>query len=96
VYLEIHPDTAAKRGIKDGDRVRIKSSVGAIEVYARLYGGIRPDTVALPMIHGHWGMGRWTKNSGVSGSTNEVTPNVSDAISGQCCYHSAKVFVEKV
>jgi len=96
VYLEIHPDTAAKRGIKDGDRVRIKSSVGSIEVYARLYGGIRPDTVALPMIHGHWGMGRWSKNSGVSGSTNEVTPNVSDAISGQCCYHSAKVFVEKV
>lgn len=96
VYLEIHPDTAAKRGIKDGDRVRIRSSVGSIEVYARLYGGIRPDTVALPMIHGHWGMGRWTKNSGVSGSTNEVTPNVSDAISGQCCYHSAKVFVEKV
>jgi anaerobic selenocysteine-containing dehydrogenase len=96
VYLEIHPDTAAKRGIKDGDRVRIKSTVGSIEVYARLYGGIRPDTVALPMIHGHWGMGRWSKNSGVSGSTNEVTPNVSDAISGQCCYHSAKVFVEKV
>ncbi len=96
VYLEIHPETAAKRGIKDGDRVRIKSTVGSIEVYARLYGGIRPDTVALPMIHGHWGMGRWTKNSGVSGSTNEVTPNVSDAISGQCCYHSAKVFVEKV
>ncbi len=96
VYLEIHPDTAAQRGIKDGDRVRIKSSVGSIEVYARLYNGIRPDTVALPMIHGHWGMGRWTKNSGVSGSTNEVTPNVSDAISGQCCYHSAKVFVEKV
>ncbi|PIQ11014.1 MAG: molybdopterin oxidoreductase [Hydrogenophilales bacterium CG_4_9_14_3_um_filter_59_35] len=96
VYLEIHPETAAKRGIKDGDRVRIKSTVGAIEVYARLYEGIRPDTVALPMIHGHWGMGRWSKNSGVSGSTNEVTPNVSDAISGQCCYHDAKVFVEKV
>lgn len=96
VYLEIHPETAKKRGIKDGDRVRVKSTVGAIEVTARIYGGIRPDTVALPMIHGHWGMGRWTKNSGVSGSTNEVTPNVSEPISGLACYHSGKVFVEKV
>ncbi|MHB1290968.1 MAG: molybdopterin dinucleotide binding domain-containing protein, partial [Sulfuricella sp.] len=98
VYLEIHPETAKKRGIKDGDRVRVKSSVGAIEVTARIYGGIRPDTVALPMIHGHWGMGRWhTKgNDFVSGSTNEVTPNVSEPISGLACYHSGKVFVEKV
>lgn len=96
VYLEIHPEAAAKRGIKDGDRVRIKSSVGSIEANARVFGGIRADTVSLPMIHGHWGSGRWTKNRGVSSSTNEVTPNVSEPISGLACYHSAKVFVEKV
>jgi hypothetical protein len=67
-------------------------------VTARIYGGIRPDTIALPMIHGHWGMGRWhTKGKDfVSGSTNEVTPNVSEPISGLACYHSGKVFVEKV
>lgn len=96
VYLEIHPDTAAKRGIKNGDRVRIRSSVGAIECNARIFGGIRPDVVSLPMIHGHWGSGRWSKDRGVSASTNEVTPNVSEPISGLACYHSAKVFVEKV
>lgn len=95
VYLEIHPKTAADRGIRDGDRVRIKSSVGFIEVHARIFGGVRPDTVVLPMIHGHWGMGRWSKNRHVSGSTNEVTPNFSEPISGLACYHSAKVSVEK-
>ena len=98
VYLEIHPETAAKRGIQDGDRVRIKSSVGSIEAYARVFGGIRPDTVSLPMIHGHWGTGRWSKEGAksVSGSTNEITPNVSEPLSGLACFHSAKVFVEKV
>ncbi|MHB1618414.1 MAG: molybdopterin-dependent oxidoreductase [Sulfuricella sp.] len=96
VYMEINPDAAAKRGIKDGDRVRIKSSVGAIECYARLYGGIRPDTVVMPNLYGHWGMGRWSKNSGVSGSINEVIPNVSEPISGQACYGNGMVFVEKV
>jgi anaerobic selenocysteine-containing dehydrogenase len=96
VYLEIHPATASKRGIRNGDRVRIKSSVGSIEAIARHYSGIRPDTVALPMIHGHWGMGRWTKDRLPTGSTGEVTPNFSEPISGLACYHSAKVSVEKV
>lgn len=96
VYLEIHPETARKRGIKNGDRVRIKSSVGTLEVLARHYSGIRPDTVALPMIHGHWGMGRWAQNRLPTGSTGEVTPNFSEPISGLASYHSGKVSVEKV
>ncbi|CAB1368517.1 molybdopterin-dependent oxidoreductase [Denitratisoma oestradiolicum] len=98
VFLEIHPETAAKRGIRNGDRVRVKNDIGAIEVVARLYTGIRPDTVALPMIHGHWAQGRWAtaKERNVSGSTNEITANVSEPISGLACYHTGKVFVEKV
>jgi anaerobic selenocysteine-containing dehydrogenase len=98
VFLEIHPETAAKRGIKDGDRVRVKNDIGAIEVIARHFTGIRPDTVALPMIHGHWAQGRWarSKDHQVSGSTNEITANVSEPISGLACYHTGKVFVEKV
>ena len=50
------------------------------------------------MIHGHWGTGRWSKEGAksVSGSTNEITPNVSEPLSGLACFHSAKVFVEKV
>jgi anaerobic selenocysteine-containing dehydrogenase len=96
VYLEIHPETAARRGIRNGDRVRIRSSAGSIEALARHYSGIRPDTVALPMIHGHWGMGRWTRERLPTGSTGEVTPNFSEPISGLACYHSAKVSVERV
>lgn len=96
VFLEIHPDTAMQRGIADGDRVRIRNDVGQIEAIARHYAGIRPDTVALPMIHGHWAQGRWAVGRSPSGSTNEVTANVSEPISGLACYHSGKVFVEKV
>lgn len=97
IYLEINPATAKTRGIKDGDKVRIKNDVGQIEVIARHFEGIRPDTVALPLIHGHWAQGRWAvADHHVSGSTNEVTANVSEPISGLACYHSGKVFVEKV
>ncbi len=96
VFLEIHPETAKKRGIGDGDRVRIKNDVGQIEAIARHFNGIRPDTVALPMIHGHWAQGRWAKGRSPTASTNEVTANVSEPISGLAVFHSGKVFVEKI
>ncbi|MGQ0709701.1 MAG: molybdopterin-dependent oxidoreductase [Rhodoferax sp.] len=96
VFLEIHPDTAAKRHIADGDRVRIRNEVGSIEAIARHFNGIRPDTVVLPMIHGHWGMGRWAQGRLPSGSVNEVVVNVSEPFAGLICVNSTTVFVEKV
>jgi len=98
VFLEIHPQAAAKRGIRSGDRVRIKNKIGAIEVIARVTEATRPDTVVLPMIHGHWAQGRWAeaKDRLPSGSTNEITENLSEPLSGLACYHSGLVSVEKV
>lgn len=98
VFLEIHPQAAAKRGIQDGDRVRISNKIGAIEVLARVTETTRPDTVVLPMIHGHWAQGRWAqaKDRLPTGSTNEVTENLSEPLSGLACYHSGLVSVQKV
>ncbi len=94
VYLEINPRTAQTRGIRNNDKVRIKSSVGAIEAYARYYEGVRPDTVVLPMEHGHWAMGRWARNR-LPGHSGEVTVNVSEPISGLANYYTTKVTVER-
>ena len=98
VFLEIHPQAAAKRGIQDGDRVRITNKIGAIEVLARVTETTRPDTVVLPMIHGHWAQGRWAqaKDRLPTGSTNEITENLSEPLSGLACYHSGLVNVQKV
>ncbi|MFN3630170.1 MAG: molybdopterin-dependent oxidoreductase [Casimicrobiaceae bacterium] len=94
VYIEIHPETARKRGIADGDRVRVKTNLGAIEGYCRHYEGVRPDTLVFPMEHGHWAMGRWAKGRS-PGHSGEITVNQSDRISGQCNYYSTKVTIEK-
>jgi anaerobic selenocysteine-containing dehydrogenase len=98
VFLEIHPDAAAKRGIKDGDRVRLSNKIGSIEVLCRVTQNTRPDTVVLPMIHGHWAQGRWAeaKDRLPTGSTNEITENLSEPLSGLACYHSGLVSVTKV
>jgi anaerobic selenocysteine-containing dehydrogenase len=94
VYMEINPVTARERGIGDGDLVRIKSDVGVIEAYCRYFEGVRPDTLVLPMEHGHWAHGRWAKNRG-PGHSGEVTVNQSDRITGQCNYYTTKVAVER-
>ena len=94
VYIEINPKTARERGIADGDRVTIRSAVGAIEGYCKYYEGVRPDTLVFPMEHGHWAHGRWAKGR-LPGHCGEVTVNQSDRITGQCSYYTTKVSVEK-
>jgi len=94
VYLEIHPDTARARNIRNGDKVRIKSNVGSIEAYCRYMASHRPDTLVLPMEHGHWAQGRWAKGR-LPGHSGDVTANVSDPISGLASYYSGKVTVER-
>jgi thiosulfate reductase / polysulfide reductase chain A len=94
VFLEINPQTAGARGIRDGDRVRLKSALGSIEAVCRYYPGARPDTLVLPMEHGHWAHGRWAKDR-LPGASGEITANVSDPISGLACYYTGKVTVER-
>ncbi len=43
--VEIHPDTAARLGISEGDWVRLESPYGQAKLKARLFDGIAPDVV---------------------------------------------------
>ncbi|WP_433862641.1 molybdopterin oxidoreductase family protein [Streptomyces sp. L7] len=48
VRAELHPATAARLGIGDGEPVRIRNSRGSVEATALLSAGMRIDTVFLP------------------------------------------------
>jgi anaerobic selenocysteine-containing dehydrogenase len=50
--LHIHPETAASRGIRDGDWVVVESPHGTLKLKAEIFPGIRPDTVMA--LHGWW------------------------------------------
>jgi len=50
--LQMHPDAARERGIRDGDWVHVKSPHGSMRMKAQVNGGIRPDTVMA--LHGWW------------------------------------------
>jgi anaerobic selenocysteine-containing dehydrogenase len=50
--VEIHPDTAAGEGIKQGDWVIIESPRGKIRQRAKIFAGIAPDVVSAQ--HAWW------------------------------------------
>jgi anaerobic selenocysteine-containing dehydrogenase len=94
VFLEIHPETARKRGIRNGDRVKISNELGSIHARAHIFPAMRPDTVALPYGFGHFAHGRWA-SSRKSGNVNEILPNVSEPISNAALVHAVTVRIEK-
>lgn len=92
-YIQVHPTYAKTKGIKDGDRVKIKSAVGEVFAVAQLSELTRPDVVVIPFGQGRWAMGRWAKDRGTH--TDQVIAQQSDRISGMANFYSAKVTVEK-
>ena len=85
--LQINPDDAAKLGIKDGDPIKVTSTVASISVNAHLWEGVRPGTVAKCFGQGHWAYGRIAAQDYHSaiprgGSNNLLMPDEYDRLSG--------------
>ena len=59
-WVEIHPETASRLGLADGDGVVVSSPVGSIEAFVVLHPAIARDTVAMPLGQGH---GRYGRNA---------------------------------
>ncbi|WP_345269864.1 molybdopterin-dependent oxidoreductase [Nibrella viscosa] len=51
-FLQIHPDDARARGIRDGQLVEVRGRRGEVRVKAQLTDDVRPGLCFLPM---HWG-----------------------------------------
>jgi anaerobic selenocysteine-containing dehydrogenase len=63
-WVDIHPATADKLGLKDDDIVRITSPYGEIEASVYRYPAIRPDTIGIPFGQGHTAYGRYAEGRG--------------------------------
>ena len=55
----LNTGTAARLGIRDGDRIKVESSIGAITTTARVTEGIVPGVIAISFHCGHWQWGRF-------------------------------------
>lgn len=63
-WVELHPATAQKLGVQDGDVVKVTSPYGELEAPVYTFPAIRPDTVAIPLGQGHTDSGRYARDRG--------------------------------
>lgn len=47
-YAELHPEAAARAGVRHGEVLRLSTRRGSIELTARVSEGIRPDRSSCP------------------------------------------------
>lgn len=70
--VEVHPRDAAGAGVHDGDLVRLTSSVGSLELRAKVTDAMRPGVVCVP--HG-WGSRVFDPISGAAPQSFGVNRN---------------------
>ncbi len=92
-WAELHPTTAKKLGVKEGDVLRVESDQGSIEAQVYIYKGVHPDVVAVPMGQGHENYGRYATNLGVN-PLKILSPG-TDKITGEIAAHATRVRVSK-
>ena len=97
--LQMHPLDAARAGVNDGDRVQVRSRVGAVEVPVEITEDIRQSVVSLP--HG-WGHDKDGTRLRVAGEHAGVNSNVLtdhemiDPLSGNAVLNAIPVTVSKL
>jgi anaerobic selenocysteine-containing dehydrogenase/Fe-S-cluster-containing dehydrogenase component len=60
-WVELHPDTAAKWSVTDGDFLVLTSPHGSVRAPVAITPGIRPGVLAVPTGQGHTAYGRYAQ-----------------------------------
>jgi anaerobic selenocysteine-containing dehydrogenase len=87
-HLDMHPEDASRRGIRDGDRVRVFNDRGG-ELKARINGKPRAGVVVAPSL---W----WKKYSPDGRNANDVTSQRTADLGGGATFYDCRVEVEKL
>ena len=87
--VEIHPDDARERGIRDGDLVRVHNDRGEVQLAARLSDNVRPGVVVSL---GLW----WNTHSRDGRGVNATTPQRIADLGGGATFFSNLVEVAPV
>ncbi|MGO8954554.1 MAG: molybdopterin dinucleotide binding domain-containing protein, partial [Rhodomicrobium sp.] len=92
-WVEIHPKTAERMEIQEGDILEVTSKSGSIKAQAYLFPGIEPGTVSIPIGQGHEAMGRYAKGVGVN--PLKILDPVFENTTGELAMCATRVNVRK-
>ncbi len=92
-WVEIHPKTAARLGIVEGDIIEVSSRSGTIKSQAYLFPGIHPEVISIPVGYGHEAMGRYA--NGVGANVFSILDPVYDMETGELAFNETNVKISK-
>jgi anaerobic selenocysteine-containing dehydrogenase len=88
-HLDLHPEDAQRRGIADGDKVRVFNDRGSYELRARVNGKPRPGVVVAPSV---W----WKKHAPDGRNANDLTSQRTADLGNAATFYDCRVEVEKI
>ncbi len=95
----LHPDDAARLGLRDGEPVRVRSRVGEIELPAQVDDGIMPGVVSIPHGWGHGVAGVGWRRAAADGGANAnllADEQLVDPLSGNAVLNGIPVTLAPV
>jgi anaerobic selenocysteine-containing dehydrogenase len=94
LVVEIHPETAEKAHLYEGDLARLDTLKGAAHVRVHLFEGARPGVIYAPLGLGHRGFGYYLRGKGMN--PMEFVDRTPDPLSGQALWWGTKANLTKV
>jgi anaerobic selenocysteine-containing dehydrogenase/Fe-S-cluster-containing dehydrogenase component len=79
--IELHPETATKLNIEEGELATVETKQGSVTAPVYLFIGLRPDTIAIATGRGHTSYGRYANGCGVNPMS--LLPAAEDSKSGE-------------
>ncbi len=78
--LEIHPETASRSGIGEGDEVEVLSPHGRLAARARLFSGLHPASIAMTIGYGRTASMRFAASRGANALQILPPPTTASAV----------------
>ena len=92
-WVEVNPETADHLGLRDRDLVMLESEAGVIRARAKLFAGIPPGALGVPLGVGH-NSGTFAQIEG--GNPAELVSFRADELTGVPLWDFQKVRIQKV
>lgn len=88
LYLEMHPDDAAARGLQNNETVRVFNNLGEVVCRLKIQADVRSGVVVMPK-------GAWRKASKNGKTSTALSPDTLNVVGGGACFNDARVEVAR-
>jgi anaerobic selenocysteine-containing dehydrogenase len=87
--VTLHPDDAARRGLAEGDRVRLRNATGSLELVLAVSEVVPPGVAYSPK-------GRWPKRERQGANVNVLNDGRKADFGGSTAVHGVEVVAERI